>query len=179
MAVYQQWIKKISNRRRMRQSARLDTDERIELAHAQFAAATTPGVSSIYSHDKPVDCQQLEFPISAPKTDPAKLRSSLCTRHQLDSAAFRFWTLRLQENWRLHRKIWEFCFIMQALYERVREVDPGRPIRFLVLGEIEGGRPAPPAVEDMAQWESFVDGLRDPAVEISAYKPLAPVAEES
>lgn len=90
----------------------------LQAAQQQFAEATRVGSPEIYSHEPPVDCYRLRFPVSHQQDSQVKLRSTLCTRHQLDSPAFRYWAIKLRENWRLHRKIWEFCFIMQALYER-------------------------------------------------------------
>lgn len=47
------------------------------------------------------------------------LRCQACTRAQLESPAFRYWASRLGElPGMLHRKLWEWCFITQALYER-------------------------------------------------------------
>ncbi len=48
----------------------------------------------------------------------APLKSSLCTQAQLESAVFRAWCPRLGEGFKLHRKLWEFCYIAQALRER-------------------------------------------------------------
>ena len=48
-----------------------------------------------------------------------QLISSLCTQKQLESSTFQYWAKRLGEQPdRLHRKIWEYSFISQALYER-------------------------------------------------------------
>jgi hypothetical protein len=54
------------------------------------------------------------------------LVSSACTHAQLDSPAFQDWARRLGESpGNLHRKLWEWCFICQALHER-RMLMPGR-----------------------------------------------------
>ncbi len=59
----------------------------------------------------------LAFPGShSPATQ--RLHSSLCTRAQLESPAFRHWIGRLGLPFQLRRKDWEFAFILQALYER-------------------------------------------------------------
>ncbi len=47
-----------------------------------------------------------------------KLRSGLCTQGQLESGAFRGWASRMTMEFKLHRKLWEWCFIAQALHER-------------------------------------------------------------
>jgi SAM-dependent methyltransferase len=46
------------------------------------------------------------------------LNSCQCTQAQLESPSFRIWTERLHTQHRLHRKLWELCYISQALYER-------------------------------------------------------------
>lgn len=58
---------------------------------------------------------------------PARLKSSLCTEASLHSADFLNWAERLRPAWDHsgsgvpvydHRKLWEWLFIVQALYER-------------------------------------------------------------
>ncbi|MDX2096610.1 MAG: hypothetical protein SFW36_02445 [Leptolyngbyaceae cyanobacterium bins.59] len=52
-------------------------------------------------------------------TQPGFLKSSLCTQAQLESECFQNWAVRMGlGKLHLHRKIWEYCFITQALYER-------------------------------------------------------------
>jgi hypothetical protein len=41
--------------------------------------------------------------------------SQACTQHQFSSAAYAFWCERIREVPRLHRKQWEFCYILQVL----------------------------------------------------------------
>ena len=47
-----------------------------------------------------------------------RVASCFCTRAQLESSAFRYWVKLLGLKFQLHRKVWEFAFILQALYER-------------------------------------------------------------
>lgn len=48
-----------------------------------------------------------------------RLRSCLCTQAQLESGTFQAWAARIREKpMRMHRKIWEYCYIAQALHER-------------------------------------------------------------
>ena len=55
-----------------------------------------------------------------------KLRSCQCTQSQLQSETFQAWGARLRERpMRMHRKIWEYCYIVQTLYERGM-LAPGR-----------------------------------------------------
>ena len=53
------------------------------------------------------------------------LTSRLCTQAQVESDEFRFWCERIQEPPNRHRKLWEFYFIAQALFERGM-LAPGR-----------------------------------------------------
>ncbi len=47
------------------------------------------------------------------------MKSRICTQEQLESKEFQDWAERLKEQrGRMHRKLWEYCFIIQALYER-------------------------------------------------------------
>jgi hypothetical protein len=53
------------------------------------------------------------------------LKSGLCKQEQLESPRFRRWAEALGEPFKLHRKVWEYCFITQALNERGL-LEPGR-----------------------------------------------------
>ena len=53
------------------------------------------------------------------------LKSCPCTQAQLESEALQKWVPRLKEAPALHRKLWEFCYICQALDERDM-LRPGR-----------------------------------------------------
>ena len=61
------------------------------------------------------------------------LRSCMCTQAQMESAIFRAWVEKLAASWdrltglrtHLHRKLWEWCYIAQALTERDM-LRPGR-----------------------------------------------------
>lgn len=50
---------------------------------------------------------------------------ALCRQADFDTSYFHFWTARLGEGLRYHRKLWEFVFICQSLWER-GAVTPGR-----------------------------------------------------
>jgi hypothetical protein len=50
--------------------------------------------------------------------NPAWLKSCPCTQAQLESPAFQGWLKRLGHTLVLHRKLWEWCYIAQALHER-------------------------------------------------------------
>jgi len=53
------------------------------------------------------------------------LKSRICTQEQLESKPFQDWGEHIGEaRGHLHRKIWEWCFITQALYER-KLLQPG------------------------------------------------------
>ena len=50
--------------------------------------------------------------------NPQWLKSCLCTQAQLESPAFQDWLKKIKHPPVLHRKVWEWCFIAQALSER-------------------------------------------------------------
>ncbi len=55
-----------------------------------------------------------------------KLKSCQCTQAQLQSEPFRAWAVQMREDpEHVHRKLWEYCYITQALYERDM-LAPGR-----------------------------------------------------
>jgi SAM-dependent methyltransferase len=61
------------------------------------------------------------------------LRCQACTRHQIESPVFLYWARRLGERpGGLHRKLWEWCFITQALYERDMLAPSRRGLGFAV-----------------------------------------------
>lgn len=47
-----------------------------------------------------------------------RLKTCLCTQAQLESEPFRAWCPRMKIRHGLHRKLWEHCYIAQALDER-------------------------------------------------------------
>jgi len=47
-----------------------------------------------------------------------KLNSSICKEIHFNTSWFVKWTNEIKEEYRLHRKLWEFAYIIQALYER-------------------------------------------------------------
>jgi len=54
-----------------------------------------------------------------PPASVVALQCQACTQAQIESPAFRYWAFRFGETpGMLHRKLWEWCFISQALYER-------------------------------------------------------------
>lgn len=66
-----------------------------------------------------VDYGNLAYPRSGVSpANSARLTSMLCERAYLESAAGRYWTSAMDQPWRLHRKLWEFCFVSQVLHER-------------------------------------------------------------
>ena len=59
---------------------------------------------------------------------------------------------------------------MAALHAAVRErAGAGMPVKFLAANVGEGGRAVAPSVEELREWERFVDGLRDPAAEVFGF----------
>jgi hypothetical protein len=62
----------------------------------------------------------VEIPVGPnPPRSAAPLHCQACTRYQIESPSFLYWAQRLGERpGGLHRKLWEWCFITQALHER-------------------------------------------------------------
>lgn len=54
----------------------------------------------------------------AEPAEPATMRSTLCRQESFETEWFAAWLKRLGHGPRYHRKLWEFCFICQALKER-------------------------------------------------------------
>src|SRR6266542_2731592 len=54
------------------------------------------------------------------RTPPScpRLHSCPCTQEQLESPTFRWWIEQVGLGHGLHRKLWEFAYVAQALYER-------------------------------------------------------------
>jgi hypothetical protein len=47
-----------------------------------------------------------------------QLKSNMCHQAQMESPEFMRWVPPIAGEFRLHRKLWEFCYISQALHER-------------------------------------------------------------
>lgn len=100
-----------------------------------YANAIQLGSPAIYSHSPAPNYDDLQVPSLPKRHDGPQLRSALCTRSQLESPAFRYWATQMNERWRLHRKLWEFCFISQSLYERGMLGEGRRGLGFAVGAE--------------------------------------------
>lgn len=61
-----------------------------------------------------------------------ELKSRMCTQEMLESELFRFWCKEINHEFRMHRKLWEYCFIAQALSERGFLTDGSRGLGFAV-----------------------------------------------
>ncbi|TAM96268.1 MAG: DUF4214 domain-containing protein, partial [Rhodanobacteraceae bacterium] len=73
---------------------------------------------------------------SCPPSGVVQLRGQACTQAQLESSAFRYWASQLGEMpGMLHRKLWEWCFITQAFYERGMLTEGRRGLGFAVGNE--------------------------------------------
>jgi hypothetical protein len=61
----------------------------------------------------------VQVPMGAVPPRAPRLQCQACTQEQIESPTFLYWARRLAERpGGLHRKLWEWCFITQALYER-------------------------------------------------------------
>ncbi len=97
-----------------------------------FPIMQGPHEPEIYSINKP-DYGRLQFPENQ-SSRQGQLLSGFATKEHMESLAFRFWAAQLHESWRLHRKLWEFCYILQGLYERDL-LQPGKRGLGFAVGE--------------------------------------------
>ncbi len=68
-----------------------------------------------------------------PRPGEVTLSCQACTKAQLESPVFRHWASALREKpGGLNRKVWEWCFIVQALYERGKLDGGARGLGFAV-----------------------------------------------
>ena len=63
--------------------------------------------------------------VSRPARKPSLLGSCICTRSHFETEWLQRWSAKLKSRPVLHRKLWEFCYIAQALEERGM-LGPGR-----------------------------------------------------
>ena len=76
---------------------------------------------------------KVEQDVNVPNPPSGKLISCQCTQAQLQSHDFRNWALKMHEDLgRMHRKLWEYCFITQALSERGMLIPGKRGLGFAV-----------------------------------------------
>jgi hypothetical protein len=80
-------------------------------------AALQPVDDALYAREVLPERPQFAFPGSSPLAK-FQLTSCLARTGHMDSEAFQYWAKCLHEPLRYHRKLWEFSFICQALYER-------------------------------------------------------------
>ncbi|MBN8481201.1 MAG: methyltransferase domain-containing protein [Xanthomonadales bacterium] len=67
------------------------------------------------------------------RLDAPPLKSKACTQQDLDGRAFRYWARELRDRpGLLHRKLWEWCYISQALFERNMLREGSRGLGFAV-----------------------------------------------
>lgn len=116
----------------------------IRYANGILPATVAPGDRAIYSSASPADCNFLSYPGHTNVPESVTLESALCTKHHLSSPAFRFWARKLGEQMTMHRKLWEFCFVLQALYERGMLAEGKRGLGFAV-----GEEPLPALMASM------------------------------
>lgn len=91
-----------------------------------------PAISPEPDVGRPANPLYLNYPRSDIVSGFSQLSSCLCSEEQLSCPAFRYWAQSLEQPWKLHRKLWEFCFICQALHERGMLADGKRGLGFAV-----------------------------------------------
>lgn len=77
-----------------------------------------PSDVNLYSSVEGNSAGPFDFPASGTVDPVYRLNSCLVTAEALRSDAFRYWCSQLHEPWCYHRKLWEYGYICQALYER-------------------------------------------------------------
>lgn len=130
----------------------------------------------LYAQSGLPDQPNFAFPGSEQYHAADRLNSCLTRAGHLDSPAFRYWANCLRETPRYHRKLWEFCYICQALYER-GYLQPGKrglgfavgleplPAFFASLGckilasDLPTGDPRVDAWSNTAQWAPGLEKL--------------------
>ena len=92
------------------------------------AAAATPLLRAYYLHR--LQSKFLAYAVARPYEErlasspvPERpvhvgLRSKVCTQEDIESEWFRHWCGRMRIAPTYHRKLWEFCYVAQALYEK-------------------------------------------------------------
>jgi len=67
----------------------------------------------------------MQLSISDAAPDFVRPVSQACTQAQFRTAEFEFWCREIREPFRFHRKLWEYCYLLQALSTRGM-IAPGR-----------------------------------------------------
>lgn len=110
---------------------------------SRFPALASVSRSKVCQNRR-INYHKLRYPLMDTDSKYNTLQSTICTKEHLDSKAFGYWAHELKETMAYHRKLWEFCFILQALYERgvLRENKRG-------LGFAVGQEPLPALMAKM------------------------------
>lgn len=91
----------------------------LDLQNLRAELATKPLLSFLKTDDSKIEVGTHYFyPGCEAEGSYDRLISGLCKRDQLESPAFRYWLDALKLPFRIHRKQWEFAYVVQALYER-------------------------------------------------------------
>lgn len=85
------------------------------------------------------------------------LGSSVCRQVDLETEAFRQWMPPMKEKFNYHRKLWEYCYIAQALHERGKLIPGNRGVGFAV-----GREPLPALFANMGCYIVGTDLEPDP-----------------
>jgi 2-polyprenyl-3-methyl-5-hydroxy-6-metoxy-1,4-benzoquinol methylase len=74
--------------------------------------------------------RQMPFIIENIQPSMTNVVSQFCTQAQFEDESFNSWCIFLKEEPAYHRKIWEHCYIMQALLENGKLVDGAKGLGF-------------------------------------------------
>lgn len=98
---------------------------------------------------------------------PFLLDSKACTQGDIESRWFRYWCERLQERPRFHRRLWDLCYVMQALHAG----DALRPgARALCLGAQQ--QPAPSVLANLGAEVIVAQDQSEPVPGKEDHEPL-------
>lgn len=96
------------------------------------AAFEREPLGSCYAARGSIDYPRLNYPGQTSPATAAKLSSCVCLEKPFHTEALQAWCRELQHPIVLHRKLWEWYFVCQALYERGMLANGRRGLAFAV-----------------------------------------------
>lgn len=101
-------------------------DRTIQVLQSNLAAAQ----ENLHDLIARIERQAADHGVDGPRS--SWLKSESCRQDRLETAAFRKWAKELMLPFWYHRKLWEFCYICQALAERGKLAPGMRGLGFAV-----------------------------------------------
>lgn len=142
--------------------SRLIEDNRLSTCELSKIFLESPEFHSLWGSAAPLS-NEMNPP---PPAGTELLGSKACTMLDLDSSAFRYWARELRDiPGQPHRKLWEWCYIVHALYERNLLREGARGLGFAVgqepLASIFAARGCRIVATDLGLDEAEKDGWVD------------------